>query len=151
MKNQGKNLFITALTIIVFLVLGQLFLTKIINPQYLNKSVGRTFIPDSNSTPSSSVRNTWQVSIDFGNGNKVEGGVFAQTAYDALQKIAKEKDIKIETKQYKLGVMITKIGEMAGSNQYYWSYKVNGKMGTVASDRFILKPGDQIEWEYTKV
>ena len=32
-----------------------------------------------------------------------------------------------------------------------WIYIVNGQMGDVAADKYILKEGDRIEWKLTTV
>ncbi len=152
MKKQKKNLVLVVFIIITVLVIGEIIVTKQINLIPSNNREGRTWSQDINLSPSVTPDiNIQKVSINFGNNKIITGTVYAQTAYDALSKLANEKNLKVEIKQFKYGTMVTKIGESAGSHQYYWGYKVNGKMGEVAADRFILKPGDKIEWEYTKL
>ncbi len=152
MKKQKKNLILVVFIIISVLVIGEIIVTKQINLIPSNIREGRTWSSDINLSPSVSPDiNIQNVSINFSNNKIITATVYAQTAYDALGKLANEKNLKVEIKQFKYGIMVTKIGETASSNQYYWSYKVNGKLGEVASDRFILKPGDKVEWEYVKI
>lgn len=92
-----------------------------------------------------------KVSIDFGDSQKIAGTVSAQTAYEALEKIAKEKDLLIEVKQYQFGVMVEKIGQKTNSDTYAWLYSINGKPGNTAADSYFLKAGDKVEWKYGKI
>ena len=74
-------------------------------------------------------------------------GVLATTAYDVIRYIDKE----VEVKKYDFGIMVTKIGRFENSKTESWLYFVNGKMGEVAADKYILKEGDKVEWRYTKI
>lgn len=129
--------------------------------QYLGKSVNNINIP------SVSIRNlpkeentalsqipqakTETVIIDFGNGKKITGEASAQSAYQALLQVAKANNLEISAKQYKFGMMVEKVGETGMSPDYFWSYSVNGKPGQIAADRFVINPGDKVEWMYTKI
>ena len=90
------------------------------------------------------------VSIDFGDGQKLSGQVSAKNAYEALTILAKAKNVPVEIKQYKYGLMVTKIGQKEGSSSFYWIYSVNGKPAQIAADRYLVNPGDKVEWVYKK-
>ena len=93
---------------------------------------------------------TEEVVIDFGNGQKIEGQVSTQSAYQALIKVAKDNKLTVEAKNYKYGVMVVKVGDKTGTDKMGWMYSVNGKPGQIASDRYVINPGDQVLWEYKK-
>ena len=88
------------------------------------------------------------VSLDFGDGNKLTYNTDAKNAFLALKEIAEANGFEVDTKKYQFGLMVRKIGEKENSNQAFWSFKVNGKLAKIASDRFLIYPGDQVEWEY---
>lgn len=47
------------------------------------------------------------------------------------------------------GILIEQIGPMAGGTDgKYWLWYENNRMGQVASDAYILKAGDVIEWKF---
>lgn len=149
-KKQNKKLLVAVLVVIGVIFIGQMILNSQLKLSSSGKSEGRSFVPESGqASPTIEVKLS-KISIDFGNGKKISGEVNAQTAYDALQKIAREKNIIIEIKEYKYGLMVTKIGESAGSGKYYWAFSVNGKTAEIASDRYVLQPGDSVEWKYVK-
>jgi hypothetical protein len=70
---------------------------------------------------------------------------------DALLQTAKVNQFTVEIKKYDFGTIVTKIGDKANSNSFAWFYKVNGKMGEVGADMYLLKPGDKVEWYYEKI
>jgi hypothetical protein len=154
MKQQGKLLLVLSFILIAVIFLGKLFLLKDQNLDLKNQeergmsaseiSLSGTLVP----TP---VIATEKIKIDFGNNQKVEGEIAAQTAYEALEKFAKEKNIEIVVKQYKYGKIVTKIKDKENSNGNAWIYSVNEKTGQIAADRFNVYPGDKIEWKFTKM
>ena len=91
--------------------------------------------------------------IDYSDGKK-ESASFVpqsgQTAFDALKVLAEEKNISLETQQYDFGVFVRAIGGYPSSSEHAWIYFVNGTAGVVASDQQEIKPGDIVEWRYTK-
>jgi hypothetical protein len=101
--------------------------------------------------PTSPVEKTIRASINFSNGKKYEGLVFAQNAFEALQEIAKVQNFTVVTKDYKYGKMVEKIADTASDAQNFWSYSVNGKMGNVSGSMYVLHPNDTVEWVYTKI
>jgi hypothetical protein len=91
------------------------------------------------------------VTVVFSEGKKYEETVFAQNAFMALQEIAKIHNFPIVTKDYKYGKMVEKVGDLASDAQNFWGYSVNGKMGNVAGNMYVLHPNDTVEWKYTKI
>ncbi len=156
MKRNSKNLFIfIGLIIVILVVFGQYVLQKqqsVINlPNIINRNIQTTELNSQQQpSPTQSATSLETVSIDFGNGKNEKGEVYVQTVYQALQKLATDKKIDVEIKQYKYGIMVIKIGDMANGGQYGWIYKVNGKTGTIAADRYVIYPGDHVEWIYSK-
>lgn len=151
MNKKTKQWFVAV--VVVVLVIGIV--------QYLGKSVNNINIPsvsvrslpkEENTTVSQIPQTkTELVTIDFGNGKKITGEVSTQSAYQALLQVAKANNLEISTKRYKFGVMVEKVGETGMSPSYFWSYSVNGKPGQIAADRFVINPGDKVEWVYTKM
>ncbi len=73
----------------------------------------------------------------------------ASTPYEVLVLIARKNNIELQTKQYDFGIFVEGIGEQKMTKDKVWIYYVNGKSGEVASDKYILKQGDIVEWKYT--
>ena len=47
--------------------------------------------------------------------------------------------------------MVTKVGSKENSGEKAWTYSVNGKAAQIASDKFLVYPGDKIEWVYNEI
>lgn len=90
------------------------------------------------------------ISVDFGGGSVINGRLEAATAYDALQKVALQNNIKVDAKQYDFGVLVNSIGDKANTKDLAWIYYVNGKSPEVGADKYELKEGDKVEWKYVK-
>lgn len=91
--------------------------------------------------------------IDFGGGNKISSSFFPQsgtTVFDALKKVAEEKNITLETQQYDFGIFVKAVGGYKSNAKKAWIYFVNGAPGQVAADKRGVKAGDTIEWRYIK-
>jgi len=43
---------------------------------------------------------------------------------------------------------VEEVRDRISNNDKAWIYYVNGKSGEIASDKYILKTGDQVEWRY---
>lgn len=152
MKKQTQILISILVIVLVSVGIGQTIIRNQGNISVPTFQVRSPFIPPEPTSfiSPSPIQTEITVSIDFGNGQKIEGQTHASNAYEALVLVGKEKGLKIEVQQYKYGVMVTEIGDKKGTNQLFWIYKGNGKTGEVASDRFITHPGDLVEWIYTK-
>ena len=90
------------------------------------------------------------VVLDFGQGAKREAKVSAGTAFEALKIAAKESNLEVKTKQYDFGIFVESTGGVENTKERAWIYFVNGKTGEVASDKYLLKKGDLVEWKYIK-
>lgn len=152
MKKQTQILISVLVIVLVIVGIGQVVLRSRENVSVPTFQVRSPFIPAEPTSflSPSPVSQDVAVSIDFGDGQKVTSKTQASNAYQTLVNIGKEKGFAIEVQQYKYGVMVTGIGDKKGTSELFWFYKVNGKGGEVASDRFIIHPGDTVEWIYTK-
>lgn len=95
------------------------------------------------------------LSVDYGSGKsvfydavKIQNG---ETAYSLLVKKMNETNISVQTKSYDYGTMVESVNGVASSQTYFWSYLVNGQMGNVSADKYVLSPNDKVEWKYTKI
>ena len=155
MKN--KNILIVLVSVVTLGVIGagQYFINKKADIQIPVSSPQAVItIEQSKSgskTPPAVLTGDISVTLDFGKGTPIQGMVYAQNAFAALKEIAKSKSLGISVKEYKYGSLVEKIGEAAGTSENFWAYYVNGKLGNVASDKFIIHPQDIIVWKYEKV
>lgn len=90
------------------------------------------------------------VVLDFGQGAKREAKVSAGTAFEALKLTTDQNNLELKTKQYDFGIFVEAIGGVENSRERAWIYFVNGKAGEVASDKYLLKTSDSVEWKYIK-
>lgn len=73
-----------------------------------------------------------------------------KTAFEALQKIAKNNNWPIITKQYDFGIFIEGINGQLNNKEKAWIFFVNQEAGKIAADKQAVKPGDVVEWKYEK-
>lgn len=148
MKKQTKILAVILFVIVAVVIGSQIYLKK--QPEVNLPSEGKTTFNSKIDlkTPSPPDKNMVTVSLDFGDGKKISSNLFAQTAFDALEKIAKENNLVVLKKDYKFGVMVNKVGEKTGGGDYNWMFYVNGKASNLAGDRHVVSPGDKIEWKF---
>lgn len=152
MKKQTKILVSVLVIVLVSVGIGHVILRSQGSVTVPTFQVRSPFIPDAPTSflSPSPVSSEVTVSLDFGDGQKITAQTQAPNAYQALVNVGKQKGFRIEVQQYKYGVMVTGIGDKKGTDQLIWRYKVNGKGGDVASDRFIIHPADTVEWVYVK-
>jgi len=77
----------------------------------------------------------------------------AQTVFGALKTFAEENnfDLEYNYKYAEFGVFIESIaGVKNGTDNKYWQYYVNSKLGEVAADKKEVKTGDKVEWRFEK-
>lgn len=91
------------------------------------------------------------VTVDFGDGSKTTEKTFGQNAYQVLVEVSKLRNWPLETKEYKYGKMVERIGDKTADKNNFWLYSVNGKAGQIASDKYVVYPGDEVEWRYTRI
>ena len=91
------------------------------------------------------------VSVTFNTGSTIAtvSGIIAPNAFQALSEAAKKQQLEVKTKQYDFGVFIEQIGALANTKEKAWIYSVNGTVGEVASDKYLVKQNDVVEWKYT--
>lgn len=71
------------------------------------------------------------------------------TAYDALVAVMGPDAVNAQDSQY--GLFVSAIGgiaQMEHGNASSWMYDVNGVMGSVACDQYVLADGDSLVWFY---
>lgn len=149
MKKQTK-LFLTTVVVVLIVGVAQYILRNQTNLestdfQKKNLSITNEAIISPTETFQRQV-----INLDFGNGQKFSGQVNTQNAYQALARIAKDNNMTVEIKQYKYGIMVEKVGNIANNQNSAWMYAVNGKPGQIAADRYVINPGDKVDWKFTK-
>lgn len=95
-----------------------------------------------------------QVSINYGTETKVLKTKLTEEkmALTILQLVTEENNIEFETKTYSFGQAIEKIGSKQNNvDGYYWLYDHNGKPATLGIDQEKVKPGDTLEFKYSKM
>lgn len=100
---------------------------------------------------------TVSVMFDYGDGTvkTYEHLAFTegQTLFDATKTAIEGDGLPFRYQppgQY--GILIDQIGSMAGGTDgKYWLWYENNRMGQVASDAYVLQPGDVIEWKFVNL
>ena len=77
-------------------------------------------------------------------------GIPATTPFEALQTVATDHHIPLQTKTYDFGIFVEGIGDKPTHQDHAWLYFVNGVSGDVAADKKAVQTGDLIEWRYMK-
>lgn len=57
----------------------------------------------------------------------------------------------IETKRYDIGTLVTAIDGQSSNATQVWIYYVNGVAGNVATDQFVTRRDDRVEWRLEAV
>lgn len=156
MKKQSILIISGVIILLVVIAAGQYFLNKKTNIQDVGSTpqIARSLEQSKASgikTPTP-VISTGDISVtlDFGNGAPITGMVYAQNALAALKEIAKARSLEVSVKEFKYGSLIEKIGDTASTKDSYWAYYVNGQLGNVAGDKFIIHPKDTVVWKFEK-
>lgn len=89
------------------------------------------------------------VKVDFGT-ETIEEKVAAETALEALTKIAEKQQWEIKMKTYDFGSLVESVAGKQNTKDKAWIYWVNGKSGEVGADKYELKLDDEVEWKYEK-
>ncbi len=55
---------------------------------------------------------------------------------------------ELEIKKSAMGAFIIAIDSIENSEGIFWIYSVNDKMGQMASDKHMTKPGDVVKWHF---
>lgn len=95
------------------------------------------------------------VMLDFGDGTvrTYEGVAIAEgeTLFDVMRRLSERGDGFVFRYQPPgaYGILIDQIGDkVGGTDGKYWLWYENNRMGQVASDAYVLAPGDVIEWKF---
>ena len=90
--------------------------------------------------------------FDFGDGTtknfvlQIDGD---KTVYDLLTTLAGQNQIKLETQESSLGILIQAIdGFTNGQDNKYWIYYLNGQMANTGVKDQKVSPEDQIEFKF---
>jgi hypothetical protein len=152
MSRQTVILLLLFAAVIILVTAGQLFLKRTAvtpaaddNPRSAQVSVSTTQIPTATSLLESTT-----VSVDYGTGQKISGNVTAKNAFEAVKALAGEKGIPIETKQFKYGFLVTKIGQKESGQGGTWQFYINGKLGIISPGLVTIHVGDKVEWKFEK-
>ncbi|MBZ9572607.1 DUF4430 domain-containing protein [Patescibacteria group bacterium] len=72
------------------------------------------------------------------------------TVFSLLKEISQREDFEVSSSFWEgMGVFVESIdGLKNGTEDKYWQYFVNDKLGEVAADRRTIKEGDKIEWRF---
>ena len=72
------------------------------------------------------------------------------TVFSLLEELSKRENFEIETTVYpEMGIFVKSISEAkGGTDNKWWQYWVNDKLGDVAADKKQVKNGDKIEWKF---
>lgn len=75
------------------------------------------------------------------------------TVFEALKKQSESKNFDLKySNDSRYGVFVESInGVKNGTDNKYWQYYVNDKLGEVAADKKEVKAGDKVEWRFEKV
>ncbi len=97
---------------------------------------------------------TEEVALSFNFGNDEVKNFTLQingeeSVYDLLTKLANQNQIKLETQESSLGILIQAIdGVKNGQDNKYWIYYINGQMANVGVKDQKVSPHDQIEFKF---
>ena len=137
--------------LILFIILGLSILSQFFFFKGNKVNLSGNNIKDEVQRDNSLQRESNKIILDFGDGRKITQDAKAQTAFEALQILSSAKGYKIISKQYKYGLIVEEVNKVKNSAQKSWLYFVNGKLGNIAADRYILTSNDVIEWKYSIV
>jgi len=72
------------------------------------------------------------------------------TVFSLLEELAVRENFEIETTFYpEMGIFVESINDFkSGSDNKWWQYYINGKLGETAADRKKAKSDDIIEWKF---
>jgi len=73
-----------------------------------------------------------------------------ETAFSVLKAYLDKNTISYTTKSYDFGIFVESINGKVSGSDMAWIYYVNGQSGSVAADKYLLKPTDKVEWKYEK-
>lgn len=146
---KSKILFV--ISILVALIAGFLFgkASNLNLPTSADKSGQEPFAIDESAQ-------TVSMMLDFGDGTfqVFDNLKFVQgeSLFDITKRVAEDNGIEfIFDPPGEFGVFVRQIKDRKnGQENRYWQYWVNNVQVQLAADRYILKDGDVIEWQFVK-
>jgi hypothetical protein len=94
----------------------------------------------------SSVAKNLTVSLVIDSKIRTSDYIASQSALAQLQ----SSGVPISIKSYSFGTLVESINTVKNTKDKSWIYFVNGASASVGADKYILSPGDTIEWKYIK-
>lgn len=100
--------------------------------------------------------------VDFGGASPAEGPEGAvwnfrdlevkrgETVFTLLLKAAELHNFTVKYHREGYGIFVDEIAGVRGGGKSWWVYYVNGAFGEVASDRKVVKDGDEVLWTYSE-
>lgn len=73
------------------------------------------------------------------------------SALDLLRLVAEQSGFEIKTEKVSFGEYIQEISGVGGDTTHYWAFWINGDYAPVGAGNYIVRPGDEIEFELTKL
>ncbi|KKS46898.1 hypothetical protein A2781_02220 [Candidatus Gottesmanbacteria bacterium RIFCSPHIGHO2_01_FULL_42_27] len=150
-RKNNRNLII----LVILLLLGSVFFGQTVFLKEDKKTEEKETISRSENTVDELIQEREatgnKITVNFGAGKTFVKDLQAATPYEALKTMASQEGWEIKTKEYKYGLMVEGVGNLINSDKGYWTYKTNGQPGKIASDRYTLKKGETVEWEYVQV
>jgi len=74
----------------------------------------------------------------------------SSTVFSLLMELSVKENFEVDSTVYEnMGIFVESIdGLKGGTNDKWWQYWVNDKLGEVAADKKIVESGDKIEWKF---
>jgi len=105
---------------------------------------------------------TWSVSGNFSQSDSTSKNTVVNQASETKDRVSftangnetvldqlKAVNSNVVTKETELGAYVDSInGLKGGTDGKYWTYYVNGTMGSVGADAYVPKKGETIEWKF---
>lgn len=151
MKKQTVYLILILVVITGIILYTQSLFVKKQDIRQNGTSQERQYSVEEGALGGESSERTVKVTVDFGDKEPFVSNVEAKNAYEAIAKVAQGKKWKLSTREYTYGLMAVEVGEKKNGDSGYWAYYVNGKPGPIAADRYIIHPGDNVEWKFGKI
>ncbi|MDH5533433.1 MAG: DUF4430 domain-containing protein [Candidatus Pacebacteria bacterium] len=76
-----------------------------------------------------------------------EATVSGQTAFELLLGNVE----KVEYTEYDFGTFVESINEIAGNNESFWAFHLNGEKAQAGADVTVLEEGDTVQFIYEKI
>lgn len=145
--------FITGVLAVMVLAITTLSLVGFSTEQEIDRLSRQTIITATPGQVAGVAVEEASLLIDRGNNNTLQINfeiIQGMTVYDALRQVSSNYGLELKTTSYDgLGVIVDGIGDLvAGDNDMFWLYYVNGNFGIKAIDNQVVTAGDKIEFKF---